>query len=209
LSEDDQKFYDDFKVNVSQQSKSRHPNYEYNYTIQGTADRQEKTAKESESYDFVVATARFLYKTMTTSVDKSSSNSINRAINFVSGTAQYASTTDQAMVSSIASLAHNGASKNSVITINLYTDEHGQYGKNLLQARFNLLKKTLENNGIASNRILKGTVAIDVPDDKLNGRNNKTVFTITTTTSTTTTTTSNSDEPEVQPRTNYGVPFKF
>lgn len=141
---------------------------------------------------------------------------LTRNINFVSGEPQFATDADRNMVDEVAKNAPNsltpgapvtridGGSRTttrtatrvrSIVTIDLRTDlEEHEYSKNLLNNRYNLLRKRLIDAGVPAGNVRRGRTQYNQPDESMGGNTNQTIFRVRTTKTRTTTGTKTTTE---------------
>jgi hypothetical protein len=141
---------------------------------------------------------------------------LKRNINFVPGYSEFASKIDKSIVDQVAKNAPNsvktGATETttngnetkttqtttqvrSIITIDLRTDIYNStYGRNLLDSRYQLLKRQLIAAGVPAQNIKRGSTQFNQPDSSLGGNTNQTIFKVQTSTTETKTGTSTTNQ---------------
>jgi hypothetical protein len=178
----------------------------------GGGVRPPKTNLEQNNDDVPPPAGRTPIITPITHVDVRN-QTLTRNINFVSAQPQFATDADKDIVNQVAGNAPNRTvtgkpvtttngntttttqtrtQVRSIITIDLRTDlSNADFGRNLQDARFQLLRKQLIDAGVPAANIRRGTTQFDQPDPSLGPGGNQTIFKVETRrTQTTTGTTS-------------------
>jgi RHS repeat-associated protein len=130
---------------------------------------------------------------------------ITQNINFVSGSAEFATDADRQILNQVAGQAPNSTTTGrprtqtngntttttttttqvrSIITIDLRTDlrEH-DYSRNLQTNRYNLMRQQLIDSGVPARNIRRGATQYNQTQESMGGRTNQTIFRIRTSTS--------------------------